>query len=238
MPVPQEKFNPWQEPEWMLLSAGKKVYASSFEVGKEPEHAVEENIRTWWRAAAERPGEWLKIDLGEIMDIRAVQVNFADDNLQAKLPEGARMVGNPVLKRHIDTRTYYTRWKLEGSMDDREYFVMEDKFEAATDLPHDLVVIEAGILARYIRLTVRELPFNQPATVSGLRVFGTAAKEPPRTPTGVQAKRLNDFDMEVSFSAPDAVGCNILWGHAENKLYHSCMVFGEDSHEIRALVKG
>jgi len=238
MRVPQERSDPWQEPEWMLLSAGKKAYASSHVRGKGPEKATEENIRTWWRAASNSPGEWLKIDLGEVMDVRAIQINFADDGLQVKPPRGVKMEGMPFMKRYIDTRPHYTRWILEASKDDRNYFIVADKSNAMTDLPHDLVVSEDGFYARYIKLTVIELPFNQPATVSGLRVFGKANKKPPIKAVNVQAKRLNDFDMEVSFKAPNAIGCNILWGHAPNKLYHCYTVYGENRKTIRALVKG
>ena len=39
-----------------------------------------------------------------------------------------------------------TRWKLEGSLDGNTYFMIEDKSEAETDLPHDLVVREQGNL--------------------------------------------------------------------------------------------
>ena len=238
MCVPQERSDPWQEPEWMLLSAGKKAYASSHVRGKGPEKATEENIRTWWRAASNSPGEWLKIDLGEVMDVRAIQINFADDGLQVKPPRGVKMEGMPFMKRYIDTRPHCTRWILEASRDDRNYFIVEDKSNATTDLPHDLVVREDGFYARYIKLTVIELPFNQPATVSGLRVFGKANKKPPIKAVNVQAKKLNDFDMEVSFKAPNAIGCNILWGHAPNKLYHCYTVYGENRKTIRALVKG
>lgn len=238
MPVPQGKFDPWQNPEWMLLSAGKRAYASSDVKGKEPEKATEENVRTWWRSATSSPGEWLKIDLGEVMDVRAIQINFADDALDEKLPKDAKVDGVPSMMRYIDTRIHYTRWLLEASKDDEDYFVVENKFDAMTDLSHDLVVKEDGVYARYIKLTIKELPFNQPATVSGLRVFGKVDKNPPKKAGSVKAKRLNDFDMEVSFNAPDAMGYNILWGHDENKLYHCYTVFDENTKIIRALVKG
>ena len=44
--------DPWREPPWMLLSAGKAASASSFVPGHEPEKATEENVQTWWRAAS------------------------------------------------------------------------------------------------------------------------------------------------------------------------------------------
>ena len=43
--------------------------ASSCEEGKGPEKAADENVQTWWRAASEKPGEWLQIDLGKNYDV-------------------------------------------------------------------------------------------------------------------------------------------------------------------------
>jgi len=42
----------------------------------------------------------------------------------------------------------------------------------------------------------------------------------------------------VSWDNDSALGHNILWGYAEDKLYHSYMVFGKNSQNIAALVKG
>ena len=60
--------------------------ASSSEEGREPSFATDENIQTWWRAAGNQPGEWISMDLGEVKDVRAVQINFADDKIDAPLP--------------------------------------------------------------------------------------------------------------------------------------------------------
>ena len=47
-----------------------------------------------------------------------------------------------------------------GSLDGNTYFMIEDKSEAETDLPHDLVVREQGIRVRYLRLTIVEIPYG------------------------------------------------------------------------------
>lgn len=39
MAVTEEKDDPWKNPEWFLLSAGKMAQASSYTEGKEPQHA-------------------------------------------------------------------------------------------------------------------------------------------------------------------------------------------------------
>ncbi len=229
----QARMNPWSQPEWMLLSYGKPAKASSFEEGNDASRATDENVQTWWKAASDASGEWLEVDLTREFDVYAVQINFADDRLQAVLPEGAALEKG----RYIDQRRHYTRWVLEGSADGKDYFVIEDKSDADTDLPHDLVVKEEGIKARYIRLTIKGLPFNQRACVSGLRVFGKGKGERPKQASGIQTELLSELDLSVTWDRSDAVGYNVLWGYASDKLYHSHMVFGRHELMIKALIQ-
>ena len=42
----------------------------------------------------------------------------------------------------------------------------------------------------------------------------------------------------VTWDKGDAVGYNVLWGFAPDKLYHSYMVLGSNEVNIGALVKG
>jgi hypothetical protein len=72
--------------------------------------------------------------------------------------------------------------------------------------------------------------------VSGLRVFGIGDGEKPAVPD-FSAKRIGDLDMDVEIQHNGAVGYNILWGHYQDKLYHSYMVFGTKKR-VGALVKG
>lgn len=239
MPLPEHKEDPWKEPEWMLLSAGKKATASSYRKGNEPDKATEENIRTWWRAKTDRPGQWLEVDLGKVMQVNAVQINFADDKLKVTAFERKQMRGsNPFMRRYIDQREYRTCWLLEISTDGKKYSVLQDKRNAVTDLSHDLVVTEQGVSARYVRLTVTELPFDQKAAVSGLRVFGIGDVPAPSKPENVTAVRIGNREMQVRFESKNALGHNILWGHAPDKLYHCYTVYGKTEQQIRALIKG
>ena len=238
MKIEQTKINPWINPEWMLLSYHKPAIASSYEEGKDASKSTDENVQTWWKAATNKSGEWLVVDLKHSCDVRAIQINFADDNLKLSLPEGAVLHGNENSQRYIDENKHYTRWLLEGSIDGKEYFVIEDKQEAETDLSHDLIIKENGLLARYIRCTVKELPYNQNACISGLRVFGIGEGEYPGKATGVVLDLLSELDLLVKWDDTDAVGCNVLWGCAPDKLYHSYMVFDKYEVNIRALIKG
>lgn len=237
MKIEQEKMNPWSDPEWMLLSYRKPAKASSFEKGKEASKATDENVQTWWKAASNNSGEWLEIDLQQICDVHAIQLNFADDQMDVTPPEGAVLQGDELVPRYIDEHKAYTRWLLEGSIDGKEYFVIENKEEATTDLSHDLIVKEDGVKVRYIRCTVKELPYNQNACISGLRMFGLGKGEFPQQATGVTLELLNELDLSVKWEDVGAVGYNVLWGYAPDKLYHSYMVLGNNEVRIGALIK-
>ena len=226
---------PWRDPAWMLLSVHKLATASSFVPGHEPEKATEENVQTWWRAASNSRDEWLCVDLGSVLDVHAVQINFADDRIDIPCP-GEIRPGSQA--RYIEEQDYATQWKLEGSTDGESWFVIEDKSDAETDLSHDLIVSEEGFLARYLRLSNMAVPYGQNPCISGLRVFGLGDGEKPETPV-FTAARMGDLDMLVQIKEqPDALGYNILFGSSPEKLYHSDMVFASGSYRIGALIKG
>ena len=233
MAVEEGRLDPWRDPEWYLLSFKKPASASSWREGKEPARAVDENVQTWWQAASSGEGEWLQVDLEEICRVHGVQINFADDGIDIPVPGEIR---GTTQARYIDEKDYYTRWILEGSADGKEYFTIEDKWEAETDLSHDLVVREEGLLVRFLKLTVREVPYGQRPCISGLRIFGCGNGEKPAAPE-FEAVRENDLDMKVVIRGEGALGFNILWGSSPEKLYHSYMTFDQEQH-VKALVKG
>lgn len=233
MSVEQGEMNPWRNPDWYLLSYQKTMTASSYEEGKEPNKAADENVQTWWRAASTNSGEWLQIDLGKEYDVRAIQINFADDKIEIPVPGEIR--GN-TQARYIEERDQITRWILEGSLDGKDYFEVEDKSQVQTNLPHDLIVKEDGIKLRFLKLIILEIPYNQKVCISGLRVFGIGDGEKPSIPE-FTAVRVSDIDMDVSIKDNGAVGYNILWGHAPEKLYHNYMIFDTEKR-VGALVKG
>ncbi|MCM1542688.1 MAG: family 43 glycosylhydrolase [Blautia sp.] len=225
---------PFAKPDWMLLSYGKPVTVSS---GTGAECITDEDVRTWWTADGKEE-EWAEVDLKAVCDVRGIQVNFADNLLEMEKPEDLHINVLAHESRGIDCKEQYTRWKLEGSEDGENYFPIEDKWDAATDYAHDYISMEEGIQVRYLRLTVRELPYQAAPSVSGIRVFGKGNGEIPQEASDVQIDRITDLDMEVSWKADGAVGHNVLWGYAPDKLYHSCMVYGKDRVKIGALVKG
>jgi len=234
-PIRQDQ-EPWEDPDFMLLSYGKNAKASSQAEGKPPEKAFDENICTWWRAASNAPGEWLEVDLGQAYDVRAIQVNFADDGLALPLPEGEALVGPHHSQRWIDLVHQPTRWLLEGSVDGVEYFVIEDKRNADTDLSHDFILREEGLRARYVKLTVISLPYKQAACVSGLRVFGIGSGALPKPATNVKAIRESDLDIALNWEG-NTTGYCVLWGHREDKLYLSYQVY-DKKVRLGGLIKG
>jgi hypothetical protein len=225
----------WRNPEWVLLSVGKTMHASSCAEGHEPAKAAEENVQTWWRAESNSRDEWLMLDLGDVYSVHAVQVNFADDHIDIPCP-GEIRPGSQA--RYIEERDLKTQWKLEGSADGTNWSVIEDKSNAETDLSHDLIVREAGLKIRYLRLSNMAVPYDQNPCVSGLRVFGLGEGSKPAVPE-YTAERSGALDMSVNIEPQDdALGYNILFGSSEDKLYHSMMVFEPGEHRIGALIEG
>lgn len=223
--------------EHAATEAGNRESAASA-IGNQGEAAVvDENIQTWWKAAKEDACPWVQVDLGQSCLVNAVQINFADDfGLVDRLPQGAQLAGETGGERYIEERGFRTRWLLEASEDGGKWFVLEDKREAETDLPHDLVVIQEGVTARNIRLTVTATPYDVPACISGVRVFGKGNGIAPAQTARVQALRSEDgLSMEVSWQG-DAMGYEVLWGHRPDKLYHSYRVFARTQLEVRALM--
>lgn len=237
--VEQGRFDPWRKPDWMLLSFHKPMTASSHADNYPPALAADECEQTWWKAASAQSGQWLQIDLEKPMEVHAVQLNFADDNLKLTPPEGAKWGGEWPIKRIIDTQPHKTRWILEGSLDGSSYFTVCDKSEAETDLPHDFICLEEGMKVRFLRCTVLELSFHQPTAISAFRVFGLSGGETARPVQNVQVKLVSDIDMEITWTSEgSAVGHAVLWGYAPDKLYHSCMTYGQTRCHIGALNAG
>lgn len=225
---------PFQPPRWFILSYGKKATASSFAENRNPENAVDENSKTFWTAKTGESGQWIQIDLGKVMDVRAIQLNFMDDECSRYLPKGMEIACG--MERYIDGRRQKLNWILECSGDGKEFHRLKDRSKSDRDFPHDFMVWENGIHTRYLRLTVLDMPFGQPACISGFRVFGMENGKKPEK-VSLKIKRKSDLDMQLTFHSEGALGYNILWGYAPDKLYHSCLTY-KTQQNIGALIKG
>lgn len=204
---------------WMLLNYNKPVQVSSTLGGFAANNAVDESIKTYWSAKTGNAGEWIQSDLGSASTVRAVQINFADQD--------ASYMGKQ--------SGIYHRYKLTGSLDGKEWFMIADKSGNKRDVPHDYVELEQPVEARFIRLENVAMPTGRFA-ISGLRVFGNGH--------GVKPKQVKNFIALRGKSEPrnawlkwahndDATGYNIYWGVSPDKLYSSVMLYSEVEYYFR-----
>ena len=193
MYIPTENDDPFTclGPDWNLLSYAREAHASSvLDDSHSPSFAFDENIKTWWSAQSGNAGEWLEVDLGDVYTVRALQVNFADQDI---LNVGGR----------DSTCTY--RYKLEASVDGESFETLIDRCENSEDYSHDYFETpEARI--RYIRLVnMAETPAGGRFAVSGLRVFGDGNADAPAAVEAVTCERLEDERMMT-----------VTWDESEN----------------------
>ena len=130
---------------WMLLNYAKPVTASSALGGFAPNFAVDEDIKTYWSAATGEAGEYFITDLGAASTVRAIQVNYADQD--------ATLMGKVPGLHH--------QYVLQSSLDGREWETIVDKSENRTDVPHDYVELPAPVKARYVRHRKRARPHGK-----------------------------------------------------------------------------
>lgn len=234
MRIPKGKFDPWaMKPEWMLLNYRASVTASSTAEGSSPEYAVNEDIRSWWSAGTAAPGQWLCCDLGTEKDIRAIQVNLADEGPGPEYPDSE--FGDDRKVRRIELEPQISEYTIEYSHNAVAWTILE---QVSAECSNGYYEYLNGIRARFIRITGGKLPYGQTLRISGLRIFGNGKGEKP-VQTKAKAIRRGDFDGTVSWDKiSDADGYNVRYGIAPDKLYHSWMVYDGDALNISMLTKG
>ena len=221
------------QPCWMLLSYRKAVTASSTAEGSAPANAVNETCRDWWSAGSDKPGEWLCVDLGAESDVRAIQVNMADEKLVVDFP--ADSYGDDRKTRRIETRPQISHYTVETSLDGEAWTLRED---VARECSNGYYAYADGIRARYIRVMGGALPYGQTLRISGLRVFGNGAGARPAAAKAA-AVRVDALDGKISWQHLDnAQGCNVRYGTAPDKLYHSWLVYDADEVTLSTLMAG
>lgn len=232
--IPAGKFDAAAvQPCWMLLSYRKAVTASSTAEGSAPANAVNETCRDWWSAGSDKPGEWLCVDLGAESDVRAIQVNMADEKLVVDFP--ADSYGDDRKTRRIETRPQISHYTVETSLDGETWTLRED---VARECSNGYYAYADGIRARYIRVMGGELPYGQTLRISGLRVFGNGAGARPAAAKAA-AVRVDALDGKVSWQhLENAQGCNVRYGTAPDKLYHSWLVYDADEVTLSTLMAG
>lgn len=238
---PDKKFNPEElQPHYMLLSYKKSATASSCLVGHPARLALNEDIRTWWCAQGSA-NEWYQMDLGKEYSCHSIQINLAEESIPAQKhskSECAQEFG--ANKRYIDSsKDLVSRYVIEGSTDGENWLVLCDKSNTKNDLSHDYIVLNEDCFLRYIKITSVELPYNQKFAISGLRVFGLDNGNKPAAAANVYARRISPFDAAVSWDKCDsAIGYNVRYGIAPDKLYSSYLIYESDRVTITTLNKG
>ena len=226
--IPEGKFDPHSiKPKWMLLSYKKNVAASSYREGHEPVKALDEDIRSCWCARGSA-GEWYRLDLGDVYEIHGIQLNFSDVEVPMLEVDKALRSNVYTSNRYIDPDpTLRTRYLLEGSADGSTWFSLADKLGAETNLPHDYIELD-GLKLRYVRVTAEKLPYDEPFALSGLRVFGLGNEPAPEAVKAFDVERPDALTAKLSWKAADrAIGYNVRFGIAPDKLYSSHMVYGQ-----------
>jgi xylan 1,4-beta-xylosidase len=208
---------------WMLLNYAKPVTASSTLGGHAPNFAVDEDIKTYWSAKTGDAGEFLTSDLGAISTIRAIQVNYADQDatVTGKVPG------------------VYHQYVLQTSDDGRDWKLLVDKSENQTDVPHDYIELPEPVEARFVRIENRHVPTGKFA-LSGLRIFGRGHGAAPQPVEGFTVLR-GDSERRNAWlkwrSCEAATGYVVYSGIAPDKLYSSMLIYGENDCYFRAMDK-
>lgn len=237
--IPEGRFEPMQlQPKWMLLSYKKPVSASSIWKDCLPENAVDENIKTSWCAKGCK-NEWISIDLEKVCRVFAIQINFADVEVPILKPDKSQCSSIETNNRYIDqSDALKTAWILEGSKDGRIWTILCDKSKGQEDLSNDYIELPCQQL-RYIRLTVKALPYEKRAAVSGLRIFGNSGKPAPQKVKALDIQKHDDMTAKLAWEKSEgAIGYNVRYGISPEKMYSSHMVYGTEEVLLTALNQG
>jgi len=208
---------------WMLLNYNKPVQVSSTLGGFVPNNAVDELTKTYWSARSGDKGEWIQTDLGNISAVNAVQINYADQDVEQN-----RLGKWP---------GQFHQYKLWYSLDGKKWTILVDKSQNQTDVPHDYVELPKAVQARYIKLENIHMPTGKFA-ISGLRVFGNGNGAKPDVVQGFIVLRT-EKDKRSAFikwrPVENAFAYNIYYGTQPDKLYTSIMVHSNNEYWMKAM---
>jgi len=210
---------------WMLLNYKKPVTVSSTLGSYYANNAVDESIKTYWSAESANPGEWIQTDLGRLSTVQAVQINYADQD-----------VDSDRLGKRLDQ---YHQYKLSYSIDGKKWNVLVDKSNNKTDVPHDYVELSSPVQARFIKLENRHMPTGKFA-ISGLRVFGNGNGPKPGTVKQFLVLRTEKDKRSayMKWSPVDnAFAYNFYYGTHPEKLYNCVMVHDVNEYWFKAMDK-
>ena len=210
-------------PGWMLLNYKKPVLVSSTLASFYANNAVDENIKTYWSAATANKGEWIQTDLGNLSTVNAIQINYADQDVE--------FLGK-------QTNTFH-QYKLYYSADGKKWTVLIDKSNNKTDVPHDYIELPSPIQAKYIKLENIHMPTGKFA-ISGLRVFGNGNGVKPGAVQNLIVLRTEKDKRSAYIKwqpVDNAFAYNLYYGTAPDKLYSCIMVHDFNEYWFKAMDK-
>ncbi len=109
------------------------------------------------------------------------------------------------------------------------------------DRPNAYEELPNPVRARYVRYEHVYVATPNLA-VCDIRIFGNGLGAAPKTPTSLKASRQKDErNADISWDkVTNAVGYNILWGIAPDKLYETYQIWGDEPNklELRAVSVG
>jgi xylan 1,4-beta-xylosidase len=208
---------------WMLLNYNKPITVSSSLAGYQANNAVDESIRTYWSAASGNKGEWIQSDLGHLSSVKAIQINYADQD--------AQFLGKQ--------QGIYHQYRLWYSVDGRSWKILADKSANKTDVPHDYIELNQAVSARFIKLENLHMPTGKFA-ISGLRVFGNANGSKPEPVKDFLILRTEKDKRSAWIkwrTSNDAYAYNIYLGIEPDKLYNSIMVYNTNEYWFKGMDK-
>ncbi len=210
-------------PGWMLLNYNKPVQVSSTLGGFHANNAVDELMKTYWSAATGDKGEWIVTDMGNIATVNAIQINYADQD-----------VDSDRLGKRLDQ---YHQYKLYYSTDGKKWALLFDKSKNKTDVPHDYIELQSPVQARYLKLENIHMPTGKFA-LSGFRVFGNGngPKPDPVKQFFVLRTEKDKRSAFIKWSPVDnAYAYNIYYGTDPGKLYTSIMIHQNNEYWLKTM---
>jgi xylan 1,4-beta-xylosidase len=199
----------------------KEVTASSSLDDHAPPLAADDNIRTWWSATnGGDNAEWISTDLGEATDVRAVQINLAEQDLTEAPPAGKD----------------FNRFFLEASDDGKEWKTVVDRRDAKVTSTHTYVEFDPPLRTRFLKLTNVHTPAGGKFAVSDLRAFGMRKGAAPPAVPELTAQRDAGDRRKATLSWPKvegATGYLIRYGVTPQKLYQHDLVSGGEQTQLK-----
>ena len=210
-------------PDWYLLNYKKPIQVSSTLGGHHANNANDEEIKTYWSAQTANRGEWIQSDLGATSTVHAIQINYADHDVDTN--------------RLGKFNNQYHQYKLLHSVDGKKWQVLVDKSRNTTDVPHEYIELPQPVQTRFIRLENIHMLTGKFA-ISGLRVFGKGSGEKPKTVEGFIVLRT-EKDKRSAFikwkPVDGAFAYNIYYGTHPDKLYTSIMVMDNNEYWLKTM---